>query len=166
MKRLLLDTNIYGELVVDADINKLHDSLVSPKNIVIFGVKIIRQELRATPKKIKVDGSNLRIDMLNLYDFLVKERTINLNKEIESLAQSYYATYREFGGSWGFKEMQNDLLIVATAAIKQMDIVVSNDEATMQSEQALRTYNLVNAIRQLKNPQFIDYKEFKKLMLR
>jgi len=66
----------------------------------------------------------------------------------------------------GFKEMQNDLLIVATAAIKQMDIVVSNDEATMQSEQALRTYNLVNAIRQLKNPQFIDYKEFKKLMLR
>jgi len=62
--------------------------------------------------------------------------------------------------------MQNDLLIVATAAIKQMDIVVSNDEATMQSEQALRTYNLVNAIRQLKNPQFIDYKEFKKLMLR
>jgi len=101
MKRLLLDTNIYGELVVDADINKLHDLLVSPKNVVIFGVKIIRLELRATPKKIKVEGSNLRIDLLNLYDSLVKERTINLNKEIESLAQNYYSTYREFGGSWG-----------------------------------------------------------------
>src|SRR3989344_3842601 len=101
MKRLLWDTNIYGEWVFDADVNNCQSALFSLKNLFIFGVKIIRLELRATPKKIKVEGSNLRIDLLNLYDSLVKDRTINLNKEIESLAQNYYSTYREFGGSWG-----------------------------------------------------------------
>ncbi len=166
MRKLLLDTNIYGELVVDPHISKFRDLLITSKGIVVFGSKIVRQELRATPKKIKIEGSNLRIDLLSLYDFLVKERTVDLNKEIESLAQSYYATYRELGGSWGYKEMQNDLLIVATASIKQMDIVVSNDEATMQSEQALRTYTLVNSIKQIKNPLFINYEEFKKLLKR
>jgi len=166
MKRLLLDTNIYGELVVDANVDKLRDLLMSAKDITVFGSKIIRQELRATPKKIKVEGSNLRIDLLNLYDFLVKGRTIGLSREIELLAQSYYATYRELGGSWGFKEMQNDLLIVATAAIKQMDIVVSDDEATMQAEQALKTYAIVNSIKQIKSPQFINYEELKKLFAR
>ncbi len=82
-----------------------------------------------------------------------------------ALAQNYYATYRELGGSWGFKEMQNDLLIVATASLKQMDIVVSDDESTMLSELSLKSYQIVNQILDLHSPKFMGYEDLKKKLL-
>ena len=48
MKRLLLDTNIYGEMVFDSSYLQLKESL--KKKVVVHGFKVIRNELRDVPK--------------------------------------------------------------------------------------------------------------------
>ncbi len=164
MKRLLLDTNIYGEMVVDNHLNLLKEKLKQDNSLIIFGSSLIRKELRATPKKIKLEGSNLRIDLLSLYDELVKERNLNIDPRTQDLAQQYYYLYHTLGGSKGKDEMANDLLIVACASLKEMDIVVSEDESTLKAEHALQAYTIVNTIRKLRNPNFISYEEFKHLL--
>ena len=165
MKRLLLDTNIYGEMIVDDHLDFIKEKLKqSGDSFAIFGISLIRKELRATPRKIKVSGVNLRIYLLSLYDELVKQKSLVINSETLALAGQYYLLYRELGGSKGKDEMANDLLIVACAALKEMDIVVSEDESTLKSEHALQAYAFVNIIRKLRNPHLISHEDFKKLL--
>ncbi len=165
MKRLLLDANIYGEMIVDDHLNLIKEKLKQKSNsFVIFGITLIRKELRATPRKIKAGGGNLRIYLLSLYDELVKQKNLGITSETLTLAEQYYLLYRELGGSKGKDEMTNDLLIVACAALKEMDIVVSEDESTLKSEHALQAYAFVNIIRKLRNPHLISYEEFKNLL--
>jgi hypothetical protein len=164
MKRLLLDTNIYGEMVVDSELDVIKVSLLNHPSLIVFGSKIIRTELRATPKKIKIMGSNLRIDLLSLYDDVVKERVLDITPAMEALASDYYLLYKEVGGGDGKKEMYNDFLLVASASLKEMDIVISNDESTLKSNCALKAYYLVNTLKKIRVPQFINYKEFKALL--
>ena len=59
--------------------------------------------------------------------------------------------------------MFNDFLIVACAAINELDIVVSEDNKTMLSEYAIKTYDTVNSLRYHKTPKFIRYDEFRRL---
>lgn len=164
MSNLILDTNIYGEMVVDKDLDKLKEGIAKKPTLIIFGSRVVRIELRSTPKKIRVGGQNLRIDLLNLYDQLTGKRTILLTSEIEDLAENYYQAYRACGGALGKKAMSNDLLIVGTATLRQLDIVVSNDESSMKSVHARQAYQLVNAIKKLRNPAFMDYAQFKTLL--
>ena len=117
-----------------------------------------------TPKKIKVSGRNLRIDLLSLYDILTHNRILPVSNETENLADSYYGTYRKLGGAKGKKELWNDFLLVASASLKNMDIVVSEDEATMQAEYSIQAYTSVNSVRKLVSPQFINYEKFKELL--
>ena len=120
MKRLLLDTNIYGEMVIDSHVDLIKEKISQNHSFVIFGSSLIRKELRATPKKIKLMRSNLRIDLLSLYDELVKERSLKIDFKTQELAQQYYLLYHTLGGAKGKDEMNNDLLIVACAALKEM----------------------------------------------
>ena len=166
MKRLLLDTCIYGELIIDKDIELIKQSSHKQK-IVIYGLSFIRKELRATSKTKQYQGKKLRLDLLSLYDELVKDKTLNVEEELaRSIAKKYYQAYRQCGGNYSEQELLADYLIVACAALKGMDIVVSNDHATMLSDNSLRAYSLVNTTAQLQKPKFVDYQEFKAFLLK
>ena len=82
MKRLLLDTNIYGELIFDSDFIKLKTAI--SKKYVVHGFKVVRDELRDLPKEIKVEGKNLRIGLLHIYDELTKKSYV-LTEELTKL---------------------------------------------------------------------------------
>ncbi|MBI4170466.1 MAG: hypothetical protein HY514_02140 [Candidatus Aenigmarchaeota archaeon] len=77
MKRVILDTNIYGFLLEKDEPDTIEDS-VAKSDIVIYGVRVIRKELRNTPKKSTAyDRSrkairNLRISLLTLYNTITK----------------------------------------------------------------------------------------------
>ena len=75
MKRILLDTNSYGELAIDTYIDEIMRD-VKMKECVIYGVKTIRKELRATPKNKLHENRKLRILMLNIYDQFVKSHEL------------------------------------------------------------------------------------------
>jgi len=61
--------------------------------------------------------------------------------------------------------MINDFLIVACASKNNLDIIVSNDNITMLTENTIKAYKNINKILSLKTPRFIDYKEFKNIVM-
>ena len=159
MKRLLLDTNIYGELIFDADLDNLKDKI--KEGCVIHGFDIVRKELRNTPKESHQFGKNVRLSLLFLYDDLIK-KSYSITEDMNELSYLYYTTYRTLGGSKSFDDLKNDFCVVACATIHQIDIVVSEDNKTMLVENALKAYDIVNSSRKVKTPEFIGYLKFKR----
>ena len=161
MKRLMLDTNIYGHIVVDDDRDDVHKTIHANENISIYGFEIVRKELRATKRNVL--GINLRMDLLRVYDELVK-RSYEVDKAVKTLANEYYESYLEIGGTHPKGKLFNDLLIIACASIKDLDIVVSNDVRTMINEFAITAYKKVNKTKGINLPGFINYEEFKNVI--
>lgn len=162
-KKYLLDANIYGEMAVDVEIEQLKEGYESCRNIIlVYGIReIIRKELRATSKDAKIGERKLRSNILGLYDILTGKHELSITTEHKQLADEYYKEYRKFGGSKSKELMSNDLLIVACASSKGMDVVVSEDERTMLTENAIKAYKFVNNINKKRTPRFIGYKAFK-----
>lgn len=164
MKRLLLDTCIYGEMILDKELTALKETHNS--EVQMYGFILIRRELRATSPTKRYLGKNVRVAMLSLYDQFVGEKNLLVDESTLMLtAKKYFDTYRQLGGHLSEKELQTDYLIVACAAHKSMDVVASNDHASMLSELSLKAYSIVNDALKLKNPHFIDYAQFKLLLL-
>ncbi len=163
MKRIILDTNIYGELIFDKEYTNLKDAI--PKKLTVYGFRVIRDELRDIPKKIKVEGSNFRIAILHIYDEITQDRSFPMTEEMQDLAELYFSSYKDFGGVQSRDHIKDDFLIVACASIKGMDIVASEDNKTLLSENAQKAYKLMNASQKLKTPEFIGYLEFKRWLI-
>ena len=162
MKRLLPDTNFYGLLAKDTKRLEVVDSINVNRELIIYGFKTIRDELRDIPSKIKIAGKSLRIDLLNLYDEITGNHRLEFTGYIIKIADNYYEAYREFGGSKTKEDIINDFVIVSCASLNNLNIIVSDDQRSMSTENALRAFNLINSVINKKTPQFISYEEFKK----
>ena len=162
MKKIIFDTSVYGELIKDIEIADIIAKHI-PKEFVIYGNKIIRDELRDTSKKIKIGNKSKRILLLGLYDSFVRKDHHNLkyNKLIETLAQDYFNEYKKQKGGFSSKSINNDFIIIATATIYQMDIVVSKDKKSMLGDKAIKSYEIINKSYGLKDPKFELYNSFK-----
>ena len=158
-KRLLLDTNIYGLLIEKGDARKM---LEERGVLDIYGNEIVRKELRNVPKNIRHKNRNFRIMLLTLYDGIIKD-SLKVTNFVEELANQYFEILQSMQISIR-KEIMNDLLIVATASVYELDIVVSDDRKTMLSPNALKAYDVVNRIRNLRMPNFIGYNDFRRLL--
>jgi hypothetical protein len=162
MRRILLDTSIYGRIIENLSSSALSESVkgtLLKESVVIYGIDTIRKELRSVSIKTSI-SRKARLRLLSAYDILTAEHTIMATEEMEELGAHYYSLYRELGGSLGKREMENDFLIVAAATIKEMDIVYSDDQRSMVSEAAMKSYTLVNGIRKYKTPRFENYASF------
>ena len=163
MKRVLLDTNIYGEMVIDPELDIVKVSIANKRAVIIYGNNLIRKELRDTPRNTIISDGNLRIYLLNLYNDVVKQE-YDITDEMRSIAESYYKAYKEFGGSKPRIQIIDDFVIVACATIHGLDIVVSEDEKTMLTENAVRAYRLINNVLKKRTPKFLGYREFKNIL--
>lgn len=144
--------------MVDDERNLIHSRIHAREDLFIYGVIVVRKELRAV--KRTVEGINLRVDLLRIYDDLVK-KTYPLEEEIEKLAEEYFNSYLSLGGTLSKDKIMNDFLIIACASLKNLSIVVSEDVRTMFGELALKAYTLINEQRNLSLPEFVSYFEFK-----
>mgnify|MGYP001580852299 CR=1 FL=1 len=166
MKRIILDTSVYGELIKEADVVSTLARLV-PADYVVYGTRIIRNELRDIAKEARIEGKSKRNLLLRVYDSLVKKdhHDLDIIPLIEIIASEFYKKYREDGGAKSLKEMINDLRIVACAAFYNLDVVVSNDEKSMLSEHALAAYRKVCKEFSLHIPEFIPYRKFREMII-
>ena len=53
---------------------------------------------------------------------------------------------------------------ISTTAPTEKLVVVSNDERSVLTENAMRAYNLINSVIGKKTPNFISYEKFKKTL--
>ena len=164
MKRLLLDTNIFGLLFADSDFHVLHHLLEEQREeLYIYGLNLIRQELKKAPGKV-VGGVNVRARLLRAYSSFICEEYI-VDNRVKDIAEKYFSVYTTFGGGFTKEKLWNDFLIVACASVKDIAIVVSEDNATMLNELAKKSYTETNVKEKLRLPVFIGYKLFKKELL-
>lgn len=161
MVNALFDTNIYGKIVIDEEVDII-EKIIDSK-LVVYNFALIRDELRNTSKKkIFKGGRKIRISLLNAYDQITTRQVIPITKEISSLAESYYREYKRLGGGVSKKKMFNDFKIVACATVKSCDIIVSEDNKTMRGRKALSAYGVVALAHNLRPPAFIGYLELKR----
>ena len=135
------------------------------EDILIYGSDIIRKELRATPKEIKIENRKLRIALLDLYDTLISNHYLLVTDKVIKIANDYYEVYYTLGGRLPKKSIINDLIIVSVASYRDISIVVSNDNKTMLSELNLKSYEIVNKLNNLNIPEFINYDKFKRWLV-
>ncbi len=157
MRRVLLDTSVFTEMLQESNKARLHSLLAQ---VIAYGSSLIRKELRDTPKSAILAGRSLRILLLNLYDSTIQGRVLATTPPVEELALQYVKFYRQRGGNCSSDEVFNDFRIIALATIHHLDIVVSNDERTMLSQAAQQAYNIVNREAGLETPALITYRKF------
>ena len=162
MKRVILDTNIYGRIIEFGD----YDFVLENKdNVLAYGSVIVRKELRQTDADVKVEfmeqARNFRILLLSLYDLIVGERNLGVSQYVEKLAEQYFSAYKKFGGNALYQRIIEDFTIVATASLNRLEIVYSDDKGTMVSEEAVKAYGFVNDMHNLQTPVFRSYEYFK-----
>lgn len=166
MKRVILDTNIYELILKELDRDTVW-KLSGKSAMLIYGSDIIRKELRNIPKgSFTLVGNkirNLRSALTSLYDILVA-KTYTPDKKTKELAEKYFISYVSLGGRKKKEELLNDFLIVATATLKELDIIISEDRRTMADSLSLRAYRLVNVIERKRTPNFICFDEFRKIV--
>ena len=170
MKRVLLDTNVYGELILDKETSGLLLNLV-PVELIVYGSEVNRKELRGVPEEERTEDwsgkdRSKRLLLLNLYDLLTQndERTYRTTPFVEILSLQYFDEYTRLGGKRGYEELRRDFVIVAASSIHNLDLIVSKDTKTMLSKEARKSYENVNSRNQLRTPQLFDYQEFKSLV--
>ncbi|MBI2545800.1 hypothetical protein HYV81_01330 [Candidatus Woesearchaeota archaeon] len=162
-KRVILDTNIYGRILEEFHqkvIREAVDRGVLKGHFIIYGFDVIRKELRATSRKTIIGNEKVRLTVLNFYDLLVGNHTLVIDQEMKDLAGKYYKVYKELGGSSKEHEILNDFIIVAGSSMKNFDIIYSEDNKTMASETAVKSYKIVNGLNNIRTPYFEDYTKF------
>ena len=173
-RTVILDTNVYGELLIEENDEELIDKIRTDKKNLIYGIDIIEKELEKTPIEIKYKGKELRKLLIDLFESLSDE-VINITPLAKHLAGEYFERYEKVSKSKKYNtlkekhEDQNfkiDLQIIAIASIHSVDIVVSADTRTMLSQISKDIFKHVNKINRLRTPEFLIYKEFKERYLR
>lgn len=147
--KVIIDTNVYESLHKKylPDVVKLVES----GKIIVYGCKIIRDELRDIPKTTKYEGKSYRNLLLSIYDFLVKDHSYDVVKVVEVLAEEYW---KEYNGGVPKRKIFPDFVIVAVASLYKLNIIISEDEHSMKSKIALKAYFAVNKRNGLDNPTF------------
>lgn len=164
VERILLDTSVYGNIVKEPSFVRHVEELVEKGVLVVYGNKVIRDELRDTPKHILHLNRNFRILLLSTYDsFIRKENhSITIGPIIETIAVQYHRAYKRFGGNLSLNELWHDFIIIASASFKELDLIISADVRSMLSKSAVEAYKQVNSENGLYFPRLLTYEEFKK----
>ena len=154
--RAMFDTNTYA-LLYEYDLPRIL-KLVESGQLVVYGCQVIRNELRDIPKDVVVERKNYRIQLLFVYDKLVKDRSYPVERVVEVLANEYWSEYR---GSIPKRKILPDFKIVAVASIHELDVIVSEDERTMKAGAAKRAYEIVNHRNAFRTPKFLSLHELR-----
>ncbi|MDI6737049.1 MAG: hypothetical protein QME12_00850 [Nanoarchaeota archaeon] len=164
MLRVIFDTTIYGFIAKEnkEDRDKLISSLKSDRGFIIYGFSEIRREIKRVNKWISWGAIST---ILSLYQTLIASEYQN-DPRIECLAKEYFCEYSKLGGKKQWADLRVDLMIVACASIKGMDIIYSGDRETMCSYSRwcwpfIKSYEKVNLQRGLRTPYFLKYKMLK-----
>lgn len=173
----ILDSNVYGELAVDAAGAKIIKNVKEDKNLYVYGLDVIRKELMAVPAALVDHGEQIRDAILVVYRAIVDEE-LSLPPLAAYLASKYFeefcrlrqlSRYKRVVGTKALAKLRKfteddlcvDFQIVAAASLIGADIVVSMDARTILSPVAVDAYGEVNARNRLRTPALVKYSEFR-----
>ena len=176
-KTCILDTNVYGEILVERESVRIVERMKNDKSLFVYGLDVIEQELSDVPSDKKIKGDIFRELALLTYKSLTDEELV-LSPLAKYLASEYFKKYAALRKSGKFyrltkskefkyaeADLKVDFEIIATASLQEVEVVVSADKRTMLSAIARETYALVNKVNRLTTPKLEDYFVFRKRYL-
>lgn len=170
MKRVIFDTNIYGRIIENGELSFVSGGISGV--LINYGSVVVKRELKGYEGKRVVlhegKARKFRALLLEAYDALVKA-TYEVDEKTDGLAEECFVAYEKLGGKRSRGEILNDFLVVATAVIHKLEIVYTEEKEgkeassarTMRSPEALKAYEIVNALNSLELPFFKSYQELK-----
>ncbi|MBI5390656.1 hypothetical protein HZB02_04150 [Candidatus Woesearchaeota archaeon] len=159
MLRVLFDTNVYGNLLQEPDVDYIQQRIRDEKEFVVYNFPLIRKEIRNIPRATKA-SKKARILLLGMYDRLTEGHYLKNSLTITGIAKKYFDHYRNLGGTYGWDtNIQIDFMIVACASFNGLDIVYSDDQRTMLGKVALKAYQHINLHENLRSPSFLNYQD-------
>ena len=90
----ILDTNVYGELLIEPNTDELVRKIRRNKSFFIYGVDVIELELSETPLHMKYKGKTTRKLLIELFESLSDE-IITVNPLAKYLAEGYLKKHKE-----------------------------------------------------------------------
>ena len=168
-KTIILDTNVYGELLIEEKSEELVQKIKADKSRRVYGVNIIEKELNETPSDIKYKGEKLRGLLIDLFETL-SEEILNVTPLAKHLAGDYLKRYKKLSKTkkydinkekYSEKNIETDFEILAVASLNSIDMVVSSDRRTMLSKLSKDVCKYINDQNGLRTPKLLDYKDFK-----
>lgn len=171
---IILDTNAYGELLLEENSEELIQKIRTDKFRLIYGVDVIERELEKTPLELKYKGQELRKLLVDLFESL-SDKIIKVTPLVKHLAEDYFNRYKKISKTKAYKKVKAkyseenikiDFQIIAIASLNSIDIVVSSDTRTMLSQIAKDVYKHINKLNRLRTPKLIEYKKFKEEYLK
>ncbi len=164
--KTLIDTSAYGKVVQEEKDIVLKERIDARKDVIVFGNDVVKKELEETPDKIPSNVEErlkLKRRLLELYEFLVKDHALELTGLVTYIAEEYLTHCQDIP-KVHHEKLRNDFLIVACASFYGLDIVVSEDNRTMFSAEAVKAYRKVNAKERLRTPKCISLAEFEQIL--
>ena len=152
--RAMIDTSVY-EFLYLKHLDSLN-KMVDDGKIIAYGCKVVRQELRGISPKVKYKGKSFRKMLLSIYDELTEKHDYPLENIVESLAEQYW---QEYDGGIPKRKLMNDFRIVAISSVHNLDVVISEDNNSMKSGPAIRSYLKVNNANRFRTPAFYSIEE-------
>ncbi len=159
MKKMIIDTNIYGlalerKEVANILVHIADEKQKLEKRFSVLGFKVINDEIDA------ITNSEPRTRMKELY-YAVISGEIRLTSYIESLALEYFKECKDEKA----KITMEDCQIVASATAANVEFIVTDNRKTMRSPKALDAFTLINKNKKLRNPNIISFENLKSLVL-
>ena len=151
MKRILLDTNIYGwalEKQGIADLLAFFAEKKQTKEIFVLGSEIINKEINANPYR------EARERMKELYQAVISGE-IRLTESVESLANIYFNVCEEKR----IKITLEDCGIVSSASLAGVDVIITDNRSTMSNAKSIEIFDSINRKRKLKHFKFMNSDE-------
>mgnify|MGYP001558950667 CR=1 FL=1 len=166
MKKVIFDTNIYGNIAIEDTGFDIAKNLSKNNEIIIYGSDIIEEELQRVPEEKTLRGRKFKEIIHYLYYTIIKYR-LKTSPLIDYLAEMYLELYKDKikkekikKDNW--KNILVDFRIVALASLKNLDVVFSNDDRTMTSNLCIKIYKKINKENSLRTPEFLNYLDLKK----
>ena len=166
VQRVIFDTSIFPCLARDkrlsqSELEELQLKISSDSAFKVYWINVIRRELKNT---FRYNKEFLNV-LMKIYNFII-DREYFTDDKIEKIAKNYYEYYKKFGGLKDYEDIKTDILIVALASAKNIDILVSRDRETMSmdnryGEEFRKAYHHINVINGLRDPVFWQYKDIK-----
>lgn len=171
MMSIVFDSSVYGELALDEPFLYELSKQVNAA-FAVLGSEVVEEELQNTPadKKIKegkFKGMSLREFLATAYKLITRRSETMLKTDlVEIVAAKYYVVYAKEAARTGLAKKEdkllNDFRIVSSASLRGADFLVSADVASMLNAEAVKAYEIVNGVFQLKTPVLLAYGEFKR----
>lgn len=152
---ILIDTSLYIAAMEEVELEKILEEL--SQKIFVQSCDVIEKEISNSSEFLRKTERKQQSEKLRLIYEKMREGNIKTTDRIIGLAQEYHKESKLSKNK--HKDINNDFLIVASAAVAGVKNILSLNRKTMASDEMIKVYGIVNKKHNYRTPIFLTTRE-------